>query len=228
MKNQFFGDNRDLFKFDLVYQIMRIGLVDSFTYIPMLTGNENLPEEPHICRYEAVGGTQNKELMDFLDKSIINEKRNIGQLDEFYLLNGMQTNIYARDRKFTHADREAYFSGIGKSLLNRAIILVDPDKGLKEDTNEAGYLMFSELKLLYDQMDEDSYLMFTQRIPDDKDEEFLEMRSGDIQDWIPGSQPISVDDLDFIVFFLTRSQLLQSRLLEMLKDYTQQYIKKQK
>jgi len=29
-----FWDNRDLFKFDLVYQIMKIGLVDRFTYIP--------------------------------------------------------------------------------------------------------------------------------------------------------------------------------------------------
>ena len=66
MKNQNFGDNRDLLKFDLVYQIAKKGLVDHFTYIPMLTKDETLKEEPEICRYEATGGSQNKDLMDFL------------------------------------------------------------------------------------------------------------------------------------------------------------------
>jgi len=223
MKNQYFGDNRDLLKLDLVFQIMKNGLVDRFTYIPMLTADSDQTEEPHICRYEAAGGTQNKALMDFLDKSIINEKRNIGELELFFRQNGMQIDIYGQNEIFKHAGREAYFDGIDTSLLKGAVILVDPDEGLAEDTEEAGNLLFSEIKMLYDRMDDNSYLMFTQRIPEDNFEEYLELRCGHIQDWIQESQPISLDDLDTIIFFMTKSQILQNNLLDLLKDYTQQY-----
>ena len=43
MKNQYFGDNRDLFKYDLVHTIIRArhaGLPSRFTFIPMLTKDE--------------------------------------------------------------------------------------------------------------------------------------------------------------------------------------------
>lgn len=226
MKNQYFGDNRDLLKFDLVYQIVGNGLADRFTYIPMLTANEAQAEEPHICRYEASGGTQNKELVGFLDKAIINEKRNIGQLEEFFKSSGIPVFIYAREKIFAHEDRRAYFDGIGKSFLTKSLILVDPDKGLEEDTNGAGNLLFTELKSLYDRMDEDSCLMFTQRFPYDLYEEYLGMRCDEIKDQIPGSQPISVDDLDSIIFFMTKNPSLQKRLLSILQDYTRQYAKK--
>lgn len=44
MKNQYFGDNRDLFKYDLVHKIINAryaGLPKRFTFIPMLTENDN-------------------------------------------------------------------------------------------------------------------------------------------------------------------------------------------
>ena len=38
MKNQFFGDNRDLFKYDLILSVVKgVDQIRQFTFIPMLT-----------------------------------------------------------------------------------------------------------------------------------------------------------------------------------------------
>ncbi len=212
-------------KFDLVFQIVKEGLVDRFTYIPMLTESEAQKEEPKICRYEASAGTGNKALLDFLDKSIINEKRDIRELEGFFRQQDIPATIYSKDKFLTHEGRKAYFAGIGRELLTRSVILVDPDKGLEEDQNGSGNLLYSELHDLYERMDEESYLMLTQRFPYDLYAEYLGMRTAEIKDRIYGSQPISIDDLDSIIFFLTKNKYLQGCLINLLKDYIRQYVK---
>jgi hypothetical protein len=227
LKNQYFGDNRDLLKFDLVFQIVKEGLADRFTYIPMLTADGAEAPEPEIRRCESSGGVKNAVLVDFLDKAIINEKRNVGQLEEFFADNGIDAHIYTKDVFFTHEARKSYFSGIHGDWLAKSLILVDPDRGLEEDQNGAGNLLYSELASLYERMDDDSYLMFTQRFPYDLYEAYLGMRTAELKDRIPGSRPVSIDDLDTIIFFLTKNKYLQGCLLNLLKDYTQQYAKKE-
>jgi len=226
MKNQFFGDNRDLLKFDLVYEIAKSGLVDRFTYIPMLTEDEPQEEEPHFCRHEATGGAENQALLNFLDNTVIQEKRDIRQLNEFLQESGIKADIYSEDRFYTLAERRTYFDGIGKELLTGSLILIDPDKGLEECVNDDGNLMYTDLKNIYERMDENSCLMFTQRFPYEMYGEYLEMRCEEIQDMIPGARPVSLDDLDSIIFFLTRSKTLESRLLQFLGDYTKKYFTK--
>jgi hypothetical protein len=226
MKNQNFGDNRDLLKFDLVCQIMKKGLVGQFVYVPMLTADIARQEEPQFCRHESTGGAENKELMSFMDKCIINQKRNISQLADFFKECGIKGNIYNQDAFFTDVDRNAYFSGIRQSLLMGSLILVDPDKGLEDKVNNSGNLLFADLKGLYDRMDENSSLMFTQKFPDELHEEFLGKRQAQIKELMPDCQPISLDDLDSIIFILTKNQWLQQRLMQFLGDYVRQYARK--
>jgi hypothetical protein len=227
MKNQFFGENRDLLKFDLVCKIVQGGMVNQFVYIPMLTENNPQLETPNICRHGATGGAGNKELMDFLDECIINEKRKISQLERFFAECGIKATIYGEDAFFTHEGRKAYFDGIGNNLMTGSLILIDPDKGLEEKENGAETILFSELRSLYERMDDGSLLMFTQRFPYDLYREYLGMRTAEIKDCLPGSQPISLDYLDSIIFFLAKNQLLQDRLLQMLREYTRQYARKE-
>jgi hypothetical protein len=225
MKNQLFGENRDLLKFDLVCEIAQGGLVNQFVYVPMLTEDDKQYEAPNICRHEATGGTANDNLLNFLDECIINDKRDIRQLERFFQKCGIKATIYGRDKVFTHEEREAYFNGISKELLIKSLILVDPDKGLEEPNSGAGNLLFAELKKLYEEMDDDSLLMFTQKFPYALYEDYLALRVEQIKDQLAGSQPISLDDLDSILFFLTRNQTLQSRLIQVLQDYTRKYAK---
>jgi len=228
MKDQSFGDNRDLLKFDLVCEIIQSGFVDHFTFIPMLTESKTQKEEVHVCRHEASGGGANKALLEFLDNCIINEKRNVGRLEEFFQQCGIKATIYGKDKLFTHEQREAYFADIGNELMEKSLILVDPDKGLEEVISDSGNLLYSDLKNLYERMNDESILMFTQRFPYDMNESYLSMRIAEIKDMIPGSQPISLDDLDSIIFFLTKSKYLQRRLLQLLGEYAKKYAGKEK
>jgi hypothetical protein len=225
MKNQNFGDNRDLLKFDLVDEILKAKLADQFTYVPMLTPDIEQKEEPHVCRHEAACGAANSKLMDFLDKCIVNNKRNVCQLEEYMKISGIKSTIYAGDRFFTHQGRKAYFDDLKLGLLMNSLILIDPDKGLEEKINDSGNLLYSELQNIYDKMGDDSLLMFTQRFPYDLYETYLEMRTGEIKFNLPFSQPISLDDLDTIVFFLTKNRSIQDRFLDLLREYTKRYTK---
>ena len=56
MKNQYFGDNSDVFKYDLIYQIMQVGLVNYFTFIPMLTENDHKNHGEKSNRKKAMVG----------------------------------------------------------------------------------------------------------------------------------------------------------------------------
>jgi len=226
MKNQTFGDNRDLLKFDLVDFIAGSGLIEHFTYVPMLTRDEAGREEPQFCRHNSSGGGQNQGLVAFLDNCIINEKRQIGQLEEYFKDREFQFTLYSKNTFFTHEDRGAYFAGLKGELLDSSLILIDPDKGLEEDRNGDGNLLFSELRDIFDRMSEASLLMFTQRFPYDLHEVYLGMRVAEIKEVIPGCQPISLDDQDSIIFLLTKSQSMQNGLLKLLGEYTGKYAKK--
>lgn len=226
MKNQLFGENRDLLKFDLVCEILQRGLVKQFVYVPMLTEDDPQYEAAHICRHEATGGIGNRELLDFLDECIINGKRDIRQLEKFFQKCGIRATIYGKDDIFTHEGREDYFSGIGEELMEEALILVDPDVGLEDSINGSGNLLFSELKSLYERIDENSLLMFTQKFPYKLYREYLAIRVEDIQTQLPGTQPISLDDLDSIIFFLAKGQAVQQRLIRLLREYTGRYAEK--
>ena len=199
------------------------GLVERFTYISMLTPNVTETFEYNACRTGAAGGTENRDLVDFLDRAAAGDKREISELEEFFRNKNITARIYSKDRFFTQADRRSYFGGIGQDLLTKSLILIDPDRGLEEDVNGDGNLLYSELAGIYEKMDNDSYLMFTQRFPYDLYAEYLGMRCAEIKDRIPGAQPVSIDDLDSIIFFLTRNKFLQSCLVNLLKDYARHY-----
>ena len=83
MKNQSFGDNKNLFAYDLIYQIMQTGLVNHFTFIPMLTENDHKKDGEKSNREKAKVGTKNGELMGFLNSCIKHGRKDIKELEPF-------------------------------------------------------------------------------------------------------------------------------------------------
>jgi hypothetical protein len=61
MKNQYFGDNRDLFKWDLIRKVAEYNLVNQVIYIPMLTSES-------YDRKQKPGSDEFKILLDNLVK----------------------------------------------------------------------------------------------------------------------------------------------------------------
>lgn len=223
MKNQQFGENRDLLKFDLVTEILKSGLVEHFLYVPMLTPDAKAKEADHICRHESTGGGTNSQLLDFLDLCVVNNKRNVAELEKYFSDLGFSAKVYAPDTYLTAKNRESYFEKVNFQISPRSLVLVDPDKGLEEKANSPANLKYAELQAIYHALDENSLLMFTQKFPYEMYSEYVEARTAEIMTQIPGSRPVSLDDLDSILFFLPKTPEILNGLVTVLTDYTQKY-----
>ncbi len=220
MKNQYFGDNRDLFTYDLVWEIIRAGLVSRFTFIPMLTPDDNSRHGQKYNRVKAVG-RENKVLMRFLDKCVKNGRRDIQQLKPFFTKQGIETSIY--DRSFSHQKRREYFAQIGKGLLAKSLILVDPDIGLEVGQPGEKHVSYAELKDLYRRMDKRSILMVFQYFPRVPRLDYLNRRCAELKEKVNGDWPVCVDDNNIIFFFLTKDESLEHSLTHLIGDYTERY-----
>ena len=163
MKNQYFGDNKDLFTYDLIMHIMRAGLAENLAFIPMLTSNDGTGHGGKFNRNKARAGAKNRELATFLDECISANRRDIRELEGFFEKHAIRINTY--NKPFSHRDRGEYFREIGDGLLRKALIFADPDIGLEVRNPNEKHLLYSEVKDLYERMDRDSILMLYQYVP---------------------------------------------------------------
>ena len=224
MKNQYFGDNKDLFTYDLAYWIQRAGLVNHFTFIPMLTAPDDSTDGSRTDRARATVGTKNGELVDFLDECVRENKRDIKYLEPFFTDREQRITIYSgKNKYFTHQKRQEYFSGIKIELLLDSLILVGPDNGLEVTRSRERHLLFSEAKELYERMAPSSILMLFQHFPRTDHHEYLHQRAEELAHQVSGAMPLSLDDNEGIFFFLTKDEELEDDLAHLLGHYAEEY-----
>ncbi len=224
MRNQFFGDNKDLWKYDLCLDILQTGMVARFVFIPMLTADRGQTLGLRNDRSLARAGTENKELVRFLDGCIESGKKNVNQIGTYFSGLGYPATVYrGRGRKFTHADRKAYFDGIPDDLLTAALILVDPDNGLEVKHPTAAHLLYREVDDLYRRMDNESILMLYQFFPRRRRGEYLNMRMEEIKDRVMGDYPVCAWDNEIAFFFLTKSEAIEHELIHVIEEYQERY-----
>jgi hypothetical protein len=224
MKNQYFGDNKDLFTYDLILQIMQSGLVNHFTFIPMLTPNDDKQHGEKWHREKAKAGAQNKELISFLDGCVREGRRDINQLESFFTRCGIEMTIYyGSDTYFTHQNRQDYFEQIGNELLSNSLVFVDPDVGLEVNSSGEKHLLYSEVESLYERMDESSILMLFQHFPRQPRQQYLNTRAEELKEKITGDYPICIDDNEVIFFFLTKDESLEHSLMHIVQEYAEGY-----
>ena len=71
MKNQYFGDVRDLFKYDIIQTLISDSTyLDKFLFISMLTPDDESKEGNKIKYNRAKAGTYNLDLLNFLNKEV--------------------------------------------------------------------------------------------------------------------------------------------------------------
>ncbi len=174
MKNQYFGDIHDLFKYDLVIEILTKSKASKFTFIPMLTPNENNKEGNRTKYTKNRAGHGRENLRRFLERCIRENRRNVLELRKYFTLHplmnqlGEQVKLYIHhaDKEnpfFTHESRSAYFNSIPLGWLYDAVILVDPDVGIvvKSATTRTlhKYVTYEEIKNLIRRMNSNSILL---------------------------------------------------------------------
>jgi len=166
MKDQYFGDRKDYGKFDLMLWVCETAGIRKFSYIPMVSRNDE-PGNGADTNYKCVC---RPELYQFLQTSVREGRRHVVELRRFM---ETQRDIecmpygdapYGADEPCRHSrvHRKGYFEQIPQSLLNSALVLLDPDTGIEVKSmrpeKEGEYVLSNDLDALSRRMSDDSTL----------------------------------------------------------------------
>lgn len=230
MKNQYFGDKRDLFKYDLITKIVEgINSIKYFTFIPMLTDNDGKSDGNKRNLENSAAGAKNKCLVDFLNKYKNCDKnlRDFRKIRQYFELKKIDIKIYEENNNrkyFDHKGRADYFKKIDDFLLPNSLIFVDPDNGLQIEKSNKKHLLYSEVNEIYKRMDENSILMIYQHFPRAryKYEKYMpDGRSNKLKEI--GDLPIYISDNEIIFFFLTKKDKIKNQLTKIIIKYQESY-----
>lgn len=233
MKNQYFGDIRDLFKYDLIKSIMeQTSSLQGTSIIPMLTKPEKRSDGNkrnfEMAKKNGRPGTRNSKLIRFLKQYKKNIKeRQVKKISIYFKFIGFKTIFFDgndNNKYFENTIRSEYFSNVPVKLLYKSLIFIDPDIGLQIKNSTEKHLHFEEVKYLYDNMDENSILMIYQHFPRNrKYKEYMpEGRSKRLKE-ICGDKPIYISDNEIIFFFLAKNKIIRDKLAEVVTNYKNSY-----
>ena len=224
MKDQYFADERDLLKYDLaIYLTEELPGIERFTFIPMLTANDGSSEGGQISYPRGVG---RPALYDFLQDCLRNDTRQVSRLREYF--QDQHDFEYCphgdtHDLEFTNSSREQYFKTIPDRNLERAIILLDPDIGLKARSATRGdlhkYLLNEEVKSVFNRMDERSVLIIYQHLPRLPRPTFIYGTQLRLMESLRCPAPCSISDGSVALIMLTKGKDRRKALLKSLKTY---------
>src|SRR5262245_55411969 len=109
MKNQYFGDRRDLFKFDLLLDLAECVAERRLTFVPMLTPND-ATGEGRLTSYDC--GARRRVLFDALRQTVDSRTRNITSLRGVLPRFGVEYLPYRDAQYFRHGARREYFNAL--------------------------------------------------------------------------------------------------------------------
>ncbi len=222
MNAKFFGDSKDLFKYDLITDVIKNfhGKIDRLVIVPMLTA--------YYPRFKGNTGCRNKNLIEcfrrFRTKEDVDNyyatlKQYFKDLRESIGVKKVRVRI-EKDETFSQQTRSEYFSGIFEQFPQACILFIDPDIGVKEHNYTAKHLSFAELKEFWDRLDNESILMIYQhfqrnRVVGGSDPN---SKAAAITRFI-GISPLIIADTTVMFIFLIKNPDLRAELREILKKY---------
>jgi hypothetical protein len=226
-----FGDLRDLFKFDLVRHVMKSmpGLT-SFTFIPLLTESNGKPDPDTGTKKDMTkavktgkAGSQNSNLLEHVSRlrEIDSDLEYVQTLYSYFKNEHILMDIL-HPHTFTHKEREHYFRDVFANFPKKSLVFLDPDIGLAENKPDQRHLLFAEVKMIYDHLDEGSVLMIYQHFPRKVHEDYIRQRCSQLSD-LTGSSPLTITDNEIIFFLCTKKPGMQERLETALESYANSY-----
>jgi hypothetical protein len=169
MKNQYFGDTRDLFKYDLVLELLCKTDLDRFTFVPMLTPDDDSGHGGRTDYRRAKAGRDNQELKDYLATCVAQDRRDVSETAGIFRVPKWSAfELLMYDRPFSDDDRLQFWTGLPEESLKEAVIVLDPDNGLWVKSSRLRgekYVRYDEVRHVHDSMDARSVLVIFQYIP---------------------------------------------------------------
>lgn len=225
VKNKYFGDTRDLFKYNLIFEIIReIDSINRFTFIPMLTKNKNGIGGNETDYSNAKAGTENGELVRFLRRCVEEKRRNVTEIKEFFQSKGIEIEIYKETEYFDAANRAGYFKSVPDELLYQSLIFLDPDNGLEIKDSGEKHVLYSEVKDLFERMTGGSILMVYQHFPREEHRQYIRKRANELKEKV-GNWPLYISDDQIVFFLLTKEESVRSHLYRILQKYNERHPK---
>lgn len=231
MNRTFFGDTRDLFKYDLVRHIMKaLPVFDSFTFIPMLSeetepvaGKKGAAKDLEKAVKVGKAGSQNRDLLSQMARlQEIDSDLEYFQTIQAYF---QKENIFAgilHKHPFSHQSRTKYFDYIHSHFPKKSLVFLDPDVGLVESKPSKKHLLFDEVEKIFEKMDTKSILMIYQHFPREKHEGYVRRRCLELHK-LTGAHPITITDNEIIFFFMVKNPRLYEDLEGVLSLYADTY-----
>lgn len=220
MKHQYFGDSRDLFKYDLLSRLMAdIPDICRLLVIPMLTPDDGSPDGGKTRFRESQPGYRNEPLRRFL--SAHHFSRNITRIAVYFRNHGICTDIF--DPIFTMEGRSGYFASAATfcTALPGSLIFLDPDIGLEVKISGEKHLLFSELQAVCRAADPPSLVMVYQHFPRVRRDEYVCLRLSQLRNCCRRT-PLALADRQ-VVFFLLPTSDIEEQVNSALHRYAGDY-----
>jgi hypothetical protein len=171
VKNQYFGDRRDLFKYDLLLDLAGCLPDQRLVLIPMLTPNDGSGEGRFISYNR---GERRGRLFDALRDAVALGKRDIRLLRELMPTCGVRFVPYRDADYFQDATRTAYFDAVPTQWVAHSVVFFDPDIGLQTGTaaymrrnGAEKYLFYADLCAVWAKASDDSVFVVYQHLQND-------------------------------------------------------------
>ncbi len=158
LKNQYFGDARDYFKYDVLDRLATdLPGIEVLTCIWMLTR----PDSSGEGQVRFIPDEELPALTAFFNERLSplrGGRRHVSEMADFFATRPYDFYSYRDDADdFGSATREAYFREIPEHILRRAVVFLDPDTGMQpEETLTPKHLRYDELKVVVDHMSDES------------------------------------------------------------------------
>jgi hypothetical protein len=221
VKNQYFGDTRDLFKYDLALRVIEGSpSIRAFTFLPMLTPDDGTNQGSRVDHRRAAAGFHNHALVRHLEECVREGRRDIREVIPCFGRGGSRVHLHGG--RFTHGQRASYFRSVPGPWLRDALVLLDPDVGLQVSRPTGKHLLLTEVGDLLSRMTGSSVLMVFQYFPRVSRALYLERRIRELDGIAPLGTAAIADSL-VAFFFIARERGIMGRVEEVLAGYREEY-----
>jgi alkylated DNA nucleotide flippase Atl1 len=229
MKNQYFGDRRDFFKFELLLDLATCHQRRRLLVVPMLTPNDSTGEG-NVTTYEC--GARRRGLFDSLRHAVALGERDIRVLRDVLPRCGTEILSYRDSEYFDNESRQAYFDGVPTDSLAGSVVFLGPDIGLETGTTSYmrsngsdKYLLYSDLSQIAARASNDSIFVVYQHLQRNASLRAadLDRRRRDVETALRTSFVYAVQWADLAFLVAVRDNEVAGRVAKTLQHHAQRH-----
>ncbi len=221
MKDQYFADKRDFFKWDFLEDLLDgCPALKSFTNITMLTPPDD-SREGNLNAYEP--SHRREQLYKFLQGCLTDGKQKVSEMQRYF--QGKRFSYYphrdSAQSPYTYESREDYFVSVPADKLQQALIFFDPDIGLNAGSMSymrrsgiSKYLFDESLSAVARRVSDDSVIVVYQHLPRDRNRfwDDVEERCGRFRDLVGAKGAAFLTDRDIVFLATSREPTVRLKM----------------